>query len=136
MKLTILFEPPYWIGLLEDERDGLLYATRFIFGAEPNDPQVYEFVLNEVRHMFPRMTVGVAVESRAEKPMNPKRMQREVRRELAQVGMNTKAQEAMRLELEAAKKAREAVSREERDAKRDYKRALALQKAKDKHRGH
>lgn len=135
MRLTIYFESPYWIGLLEEERDGLLYVGRHIFGAEPSDAEVYEFVLRDIVALQARMTVGVPVDSPEKRHINPKRMAREVRRELSQVGAATKAQEAMRLQLEANKSERQQQSRQELDALRDYKRDLAREKAKARHRG-
>ena len=100
MRLTILFDSPYWIGLLEDERDGLLYAARYIFGAEPSDQEVYQFVLHDLLSLTAQMTVGIPFEQNLQRHVNPKRMQREVRRELAQAGITSKAQEAMRLQIE------------------------------------
>lgn len=135
MRLTIYFESLYWIGLLEEERDGLLYVGRHIFGAEPSDAEVYDFVLGEMVALQARMTVGVPVDSSETRHINPKRMAREVRRELSQVGVVTRAQEAMRLQLEANKTEHKQQSRRERTALRDYKRMVAREKAKAKHRG-
>ncbi len=136
MRLTILFDSPYWIGLLEDERDGFLYAARYIFGAEPSDQQVYAFVQHDLLDLTAQMTVGLPIETAERHPVNPKRMQREVRRELSQTGVTTKAQEAMRLQIESRKRIRREDKREQRDALRDHKRAVAREKARAKHRGH
>jgi hypothetical protein len=62
-------------------------------------------------------------------------MAREVRRELAQSTIASKSQEALRLQLEANKVEHKQQSRQERDALRDYKRAVARARAKAKHRG-
>src|SRR6266496_61485 len=99
MRLTIYFESPYWNGLLEEKRGGLLYVGRHIFGAEPSDAEVYAFVLHDMTALQARMTVGIAIESAETRPVNPKRMAREVRRELAGANITSKAQETMRLQL-------------------------------------
>ncbi len=135
MRLTILFDSPYWIGLLEDERDGLLYAARYIFGAEPSDQEVYQFVQRDLLSLTAQMSVGIPFEQNPHRQVNPKRMQREVRRELAQAGITSKAQEAMRLQIETNKQQRQQQNRAERDALRDYKRTVAREKAKARHRG-
>ena len=135
MRLTVYFESPYWIGLLEEERGGLLYVGRHIFGAEPSDAEVYDFVLHEMTTLQARMTVGVPIESELVRSVNPKRMAREVRRELAQGNIPSKAQEAMRMQIEVNKVEHKQQSREERDALRAYKREVAHAKAKAKHRG-
>lgn len=136
MRLTILFDDPYWIGLLEDQRGDLLYAARHVFGAEPSDAQVYDFVLRDSGRLFASMTVGVPVDSVAASPGGFKRRMREARRAAGERGISTLAQDAIRQQYEANKQTRRAVSRAERDAERERKRAVARQKAKDRHRGH
>jgi hypothetical protein len=136
MRLTILFDSPYWIGLLELERDGLLYAAKYIFGAEPSDTEVFEFVQCDLLNLQARMTVGLPIDDRqADHPVNPKRIQREVRRTLAEQGITSKAHEAMRLQLESVKQFRATISKEQREAERAYKREVAQSKAKARHRG-
>ena len=137
MRLTILFDPPYWIGLIEAETDGLLYAARYIFGAEPCDPEVYAFVQHDLLPLMRTMTVGLPIDSAAKpRRINPKRMQRDIRREVLRTDVPSKAHEAMRLQIEANTQERLTVSHAERDAKRQHKRDLAAAKAKAKHKGH
>src|SRR5579859_8124629 len=100
MRLTVLFDSPYWIGLLEMERDGCLYAARHIFGSEPSNQEVYEFVQRDLLALQTRMTVGILTALPPDRPKNPKRMQREVRRQIAAVGISSKAHEAMRVQIE------------------------------------
>ena len=46
VKATIFFEKHFWIGTFErTDKEGYTVA-RHIFGAEPSDPEVHEFVLN------------------------------------------------------------------------------------------
>jgi hypothetical protein len=136
MHLTILFDHPYWIGLLEDERDGCLYAARHIFGAEPSDQQVYEFVLREASILFARMTTGIAIESGKKHAVGYKRMIREARRSIEDRGISMQAQAAIRQQIEANKQVRQQTSRAAREAERKRKREIARQKAQEKHRGH
>jgi hypothetical protein len=137
MRLTILFDPPYWIGLLETESDGLLYAARHIFGAEPSDPQVYDFVQNDLLPLMRSMTVGLPLESPSTpRHINPKRMQRNMRREVLRTDVPSKAHEAMRLQIEANVQERLTVTRAQRDAQRQHKRDVVAAKAKAKHKGH
>lgn len=135
--LTVYFDDPYWVGVLEEERDGYLFAARYIFGAEPSDQEIYDFVQHEYLALHSRMTAGVrATESILKRTINPKRMQREVRRTLQEAGVSSKAHEAMRLQQEVNKKERQQSAKADRDAHKAYKRVVAQQKAKAKHRGH
>ena len=43
--LTILFEPPFWIGLYERTDNGKYEVCKITFGAEPKDYEVYAFFL-------------------------------------------------------------------------------------------
>ncbi|MBI5928860.1 MAG: YjdF family protein [Chloroflexi bacterium] len=135
MKLTILFDSPYWIGLIEYENAGMLYVSRYIFGSEPANEEVHEFVLYHLADLLKSMTVGVAVETSPIKRLSPKRVQREIRRELTQPGITSKSHEAMRLQIEQNKHLQSRHSREEREAEREHKRAIARAKAKARHRG-
>lgn len=44
-KLTVFFEEPFWIGVYERQFKGKLEVCKIIFGAEPKDYDVYEFLL-------------------------------------------------------------------------------------------
>jgi hypothetical protein len=136
MKLSILYESPFWIGLIEEERDGLLYATRYLFGSEPSAENVYEFILScEYKNLIEGMTVGLPLDRVTKRCTNPKRLQRQIRREKERVGISNQSREVMRLEQEKNKKERLLISQEEQIAKRNYKRELAKNKRKQKHRG-
>ena len=137
MRLTILFDPPYWIGLLEAESDGLLYAARHIFGAEPSDPEVYAFVQNDLLPLMRSMTVGLPIDSApTSRHINPKRLQRNIRREVLRTDVPSKAHEAIRLQIEANTQERLTINRAQREAQRQHKRDVAAVKAKAKHKGH
>lgn len=43
--LTVYFDDPFWAGVFEVYQNGSLTAAKVIFGAEPKDSEVYEFVL-------------------------------------------------------------------------------------------
>jgi hypothetical protein len=136
MKLSIFYESPFWIGLIEEERDGLLYATRHMFGSEPSAENVYEFIKSfEYTNLIDRMTVGLPLDKVKKRCINPKRLQRQIRREKERVGISNQSREVMRLQQEKNKKERLLTSKEEQIAKRNYKRELAKNKRKQKHRG-
>ena len=44
-RLTVYFEGPFWVGVLEREEAGRLEACKVTFGAEPKDRQVYDCLL-------------------------------------------------------------------------------------------
>ena len=112
--LTILFQDPFWIGLYEREEDGRYQVCRIVFGAEPRDQEVYQFLLEHWRKL--RFSPAVAGGLPPEAIRNPKRRQREVQRETRTAGIGTKAQQALKLQQEQGKLERKVRSRQEKEA--------------------
>lgn len=80
IKLTVLFESPFWVGIFEKEQDGQYSVARTVFGAEPRDFEVFEFIINKMDQLkFSNPHEGEIVK----KKVNPKRVQREVKLELS-----------------------------------------------------
>lgn len=137
VKATIFFDKRFWVGTFErTDKEGYAVA-RHIFGAEPSDPEVHEFVLNH----YHELKFGEATEITIQiQRMNPKRMQREVRREMARMKETSKpstlAQDYMREEIEKKKKEKKSVSSAEKQARKDEQFFLKQEKKKEKHRGH
>lgn len=137
IKATIFFEKRFWVGTFErTDKEGYAVA-RHIFGAEPSDPEVHEFVLDH----YHELKFGEAKEINIQiQRMNPKRVQREARREMARVKETTRpstlAQDYMREEIEKKKKEKKNISSALKQARKDEQFALKQQKKKDKHRGH
>ena len=134
-KLTVMFEEPFWIGLYEREYGGRYEVCKITFGPEPKNYEVYAFLLdNRQRLVF---SPPIAAEKTKEKRINPKRMQRQISRQLASYeGIGTKAQQALKLQHEEGKQARKKRTKEEKDAEAERRFEQRQQKRKDKHNGH
>lgn len=137
IKATIFFEKRYWVGTFErTDKEGYAVA-RHIFGGEPSDPEIHEFVLNHFHELKFGEPKEVTIEIQR---MNPKRVQREVRREMEKMKASTRpstlAQDYMREELEKKKKERKSISSAEKQAYKDEQFAIRQQKKKEKQKGH
>lgn len=132
-KLTVFFEEPFWVGIFERIEDGTLSAAKVTFGAEPKDYEVYAFILQ--RYDGLRFSPAVAADVKETKG-NPKRMQRDAKRQLQDPGTGTKSQQALKLQQDQGKQERKAKSREQKLAEEARMFELKQQKKKDKHRGH
>lgn len=44
---TIYFDGQFWCALIEQNRDGKNYAGRFVFGAEPTNPRLLDWMIHE-----------------------------------------------------------------------------------------
>lgn len=131
-KLTVFFEKPFWVGVFERIEDGKLSASKVTFGAEPKDYEVYEFILLRY-HALKFSPAVAAVEKELKK--NPKRLQRELKKQLAETGIGTKSQQALQLQREATKLQRRRISKAEKEAERQRQFDLKQWKRKEKHRG-
>lgn len=133
-KLSVYFEGPFWVGLYERESGGRYEVSRIVFGAEPKDYEVYDFLRANWSRL--RFSPPVKTERTAERRVNPKRMQREIHRQLEAGGaVGTRAQQALKLQQEEGKTARKVRSRQEKEADQARRLALRAEKRREKHRG-
>ena len=131
-KLTVYFEDPFWVGVFERIENGKLSVCKVTFGEEPKDYEVWEFILKNYYQLKFSPSVDVVVKKEA---TNPKRVQREVRKQAAAAGIGTKSQQALQLQREVNILERKAVSREQREAEKQRRFELKQQRRKEKHRG-
>lgn len=131
-KLTVFFEEPFWVGIFECTSEGKLSVCKVTFGAEPKDYEVCDFVLKNYYQL--RFSPAVATDVK-EAGRNPKRIQRQVRKQVQNIGIGTRSQQALKLQREQLKTKRKTVSREQREAEKQRQFELKQQKRKEKHRG-
>ena len=67
---------------------------------------------------------------------NPKRIQREAKKQMRETGIGTKSQQALKLQQEQNKQERKLKSRERKEAQEIRMFELKQQKKKEKHKGH
>lgn len=132
-KCTVFFEEPFWVGVFERNEDGKLSVAKVTFGAEPKDCEILDFVLKHYYDLQFSSAVATVVK---EAKKNPKRVQRDVRKEMKKTGIGTKSQQALKLQQEQNKQQRKVQNRERNRAKAQRKFELKQQKKKEKHRGH
>lgn len=133
-RLTVLFEDPFWIGLYEREYNGRYEVCKITFGAEPKDYEVYDFLLKSWDKL--RFSPSIEVKVSADRHINPKRMQRLIRKQTADTGIGTKAQQALKLQQEQGKLERKSRSREQREEEKQLQFELHQKKRREKHKGH
>ena len=132
IKLTVYFADPFWVGVAERIAGGHLSAAKITFGAEPKDYEIAGFVQ---RHFYElRFSQSVPTERREAKK-NPKTAQRDAKRQMQQVGIGTKSQQALKLQHEAKRLEGRKKNREEKQAEAERLFLLKQQKRKEKHRG-
>lgn len=126
-KLTVWFEDPFWVGVVEREAGGRYEACKITFGAEPRDCEVYQFVLERWSRL--RFGPSLPASPAEDRAAGPKRDRRAARRQTEAVGIGTKAQR------EQGKQARKVLSRGQREAEAERKSQLRQEKRRRKHKG-
>ena len=132
--LTVFFEDPFWVGIYEREADEAYEVCRIVFGAEPKDYEVNCFLLQNWSNL--RFAPSTKAEQIAERHFNPKRMQRDIRKQKQHMGIGTRAQQALKLQQEQGKAERRDRFRQKRESEKEYRYELRQAKQKEKHRGH
>ena len=135
--LTVLHDGQFWVGIFEHADEGRYGACRVVFGAtEPTDTELLAFVARRWSVLpFDLAADPSPASDAALAHANPKRRQREARKQIERAGVGTKAQQAMSASYEQRKEERKGDARERRRAEAERQFALKQQKRKEKHRG-
>ena len=131
--LTVLFDAPFWVGVLERIEDDKLTVAKVTFGAEPKDYEVYDFILKNFYRLKFSPSMVIEINHTFE---NPKRRQRAARKQMQKTGIGTKSQQALQLQLEARKIELKNLNKVQQAVLKQHQFELKKQKYKEKHRGH
>ena len=131
---TVLFQDPFWIGLAERWEVGGYQVCRTVFGAEPTDAQLYQWLLRG----WSGLAFSDPVPDGGPRPLgrNPKREQRQARRATQSQGVGTKAQQALSRQREQNAQQRQSTQRLEKQGQQEERFRLRQQKKREKRRGH
>ena len=135
IRLQVFFEEPFWVGIFEKDYNGKLSVCKVTFGAEPTDAEILEFILRK-SYLLSYKEVNEDKKSTAVKKKNPKRIQREIKKEAKNKGIGTKAQNVIKEQYEENKAERKRARKERKEERAQRMFELKQQKRKEKHRGH
>ena len=132
IKLNVFFEGIFWVGVFEKVTEGKFSVCKVTFGPEPKDYEVNEFLLKN----YFKLRFSPTVEAEVKKVHNnPKRFQREVHKQIENLGTGTKSQEALKLQHEQIKTARKQSNRKRKEEEKQIQFQIKQQKKKEKHKG-
>ena len=132
-KLTVYFEEAFWIGVFERIEDGKLSVAKVSFGAEPKDYEVQEYIRKHYSSLKFSPAVDTVVK---DMKRNPKKMQREAKKQMQETGVGTKSQQALKLQQEQNKQERKKRSHQKKEVEKKRMFELKQQKKREKHKGH
>ena len=131
--LKVFFENPFWVGVFERIEDGKLSVCKVTFGAEPKSYEILEYALQHYYELVFSPAIETEIRQAAD---NPKRRSRNARKQLENMGIGTKSQQALQRQREEIKKERRQISREEREAEAQRRFEMKQARKKEKKRGH
>ena len=131
-KLTVFFENPFWVGIFENFENDNLSVCKVTFGSEPKEYEIYDFILKKFYNL--RFSNEMKSNFR-KKAKNPKRIQREIKKELQSKKFLKKSEEILKLQYEENKKERKVKTKQEEELEKQRKFLLKQEKKKQKHKG-
>lgn len=134
IKLTVFFDGVFWCGLFENTYGEKYEVSKVVFGAEPKDSEIYQFILKNFYKV--KFSDPLLIEEVKEKKINPKRQQRQIKKEVKNKEIGTKAQIAMKKQHESTKRTRRIFVKAKKEEEKKKKFELKQKKKKIKHRGH
>ena len=131
--LTVYHDGQFWVGLAEHVEDGRYGVARIVFGTEPSDEEILQFVVGKWEKLS---FFGDDPVETSKPAKNPKRRAREAAKVLKRSAVSTKAQQALAAQRKAMKResvqARSQRRADEAEARFEQRKL----KRKQKHRGH
>lgn len=133
LEMNVLFDDPFWVGIFYLRELDEVRVCRVVFGQEPSDGQVYEYFLMNFQHLkFDARYQDKVVT----KVKNPKRMQRQIKKQSLTLYSGTKSMQALKKQYEQTKIQNKQLKHQSDVLKKEHLFALKQQKRKAKHRGH
>lgn len=138
---TIHADGSLWVAVYEVRHaDGTMQVARHVFGAEPSDAELWQWVRESGLDLIdracsaPRVPVG---RTRIGRPIrNPKRLARQAAKEQACPSTSTASQEALKATLTQQRQQARTVRRQDAERSKQEKRRKRVAKRKAQRRGH
>ena len=130
--LTVYHDGQFWVGLAEHVEGGRYGVARIVFGAEPSDEEILQFVTSEWEKLS---FFGDKVTETSKPAKNPKRRAREAAKALKRPAVSTKAQQALAAQREAMKQESAQARSQRRADEAEARFEQRKLKRKQKHRG-
>lgn len=134
IKFTVFFEDIFWVGVFERIYFNKYEVSKVVFGSEPKDYEIYDFILKHFCDL--KFSNSLSTSELKYKKVNPKRVQREIKKQTRTNGIGTKAQLAMKLQYEQNKSEKRKDLKEKSHKEKEWKFQLYQRKKKEKHKGH
>ena len=131
--LTVYHDGQFWVGMAEHVEDGRYGVARIVFGVEPSDEEILQFVVGKWEKLS---FFGDDPVETSKPAKNPKRRAREAAKVLKRPAVSTKAQQAFAAQRKAMKRESAQARSQRRADEAETRFEQRKLKRKQKHRGH
>lgn len=131
--LTVYHDGQFWVGLAEHVEGGRYGIARIVFGAEPSNEEILQFVVGKWEKLS---FFGDDPVETSKPAKNPKRRAREAAKVLKRPAVSTKAQQAFAAQRKAMKRESAQARSQRRADEAETRFEQRKLKRKQKHRGH
>ena len=130
---TIFFEDPFWVGVLEENYNGINYMGKHIFGTEPSNPELLQFFIYE----FDKINKIKIGETEMEtKKLGFKKSLSKSKKAQIKIGIGTKSQNLFQKAFEELMKIKKKEHRVEKNMDKEEKYGKKQEKKLEKKKGH
>jgi len=130
---TIFFEDPFWVGILEENYNGINYMGKHIFGAEPSNSELLQFYIYKFENIDRIKINETNVET---KKMSFKKGINKSKKVQNKIGIGTKSQNLFKVAFEETMNIKKKEKRIEEIINKDEKYKKKLEKKLEKKKGH
>lgn len=131
IKLTVLFDGMFWVGIFERIYDEKLEVAKVTFITEPSEAEIYNYILYNYQNL--KFSLPVLAKSQSSNA-NPKRMKRIVKKQLNS-SIGTKSQQALKKQQEIKKSDYKTALRLKKEMTLKMKFEMKQKKRRQKHKG-
>jgi len=130
---TVFFEDPFWVGVLEENYNGINYMGKHIFGAEPSNSELLLFYVYEFENI---KKIKISETDIKTKKMNFKKSISKSRKTQNKIGVGTKSQNLFKIAFEKTMCIKKKEMKLEEIMNNEEKYKKKQEKKLDKKKGH
>ncbi|MCZ9310307.1 YjdF family protein [Corynebacterium uberis] len=136
-QFTVFFDGHFWCGVYEVSDSSGLRASRVVFGAEPTQPELYQWLLRNGAKLVKRTRAAVPVPGQIEpaRKGNPKRLHRALNAQ-RHSAVSGAARQALHAQFELSKAGRKKEQARRRREDQEARWAQRCERRRARRRGH
>lgn len=133
-KLTVFYENSFWVGVFEKIEGNKIKVCKVTFYKEPKSYDIYEFILKNYYKI--KYSTDINCSYKNKKHKNPKKLQRQIKKDMMKNGVSKKAFEAIRIEREKNKIRKKIFNKKQKELEKKIKFEKKQKKKLEKKKGH